>query len=159
MAREFSGEISEEQVKGLNNFLEQMTPEELEKIAGGFSAAGAAAALSGGAKIMADKLLGGLSERSKQILKQLGIGAAAVVSLYLLYRTLPRNGTPPVEKSSSEQNLPITPSEAINRFSKNNGGLTDEQMKRLNDLPVDDSCWTFDDVKWCLYGFRSGDLN
>ncbi len=159
MAREFSGEISEEQVKGLNNFLEQMTPEELEKIAGGFSAAGAAAALSGGAKIMADKLLGGLSERSKQILKRLGIGAAAVVSLYLLYRTLPGNGTPPVEKSPSEQNLPITPSEAINRFSKNNGGLTDEQMKRLNDLPFDDSCWTFDDVKWCLYGFRSGDLN
>lgn len=98
MAREFSGEISEEQVKGLNNFLEQMIPEELEKIAGGFSAAGAAAALSGGAKIMADKLLGGLSERSKQILKRLGIGAAAVVSLYLLYRTLPRNGSPSVER-------------------------------------------------------------
>lgn len=159
VGKSLDAEISEEQVKGLNNFLEQMTPEELEKIAGGFSAAGAAAALSGGAKIMADKLLGGLSEHSKKMLKRLGMGAAAVLSLYLLYRVLPKNGSLPVEKSSSEQNLPITPSEAINRFSKNNGGLTDEQMKRLNDLPIDESCWTFDDVKWCLYGFRSGDLN
>lgn len=159
VGKKLDAEISEKQVKELNNFLEQITPEELERIAGGFSAAGGAAMLSGGAKFVADKLFGRLSEHSKKMLKRLGMGAAAVLSLYLLYRVLPKNGSLPVEKSSSEQNLPITPAGAIRKFSKDNGGLDNEQMKRLNDLPIDESCWTFDDVKWCLYGFRSGDLN
>lgn len=153
MAREFSGEISEEQVKGLNNFLEQMTPEELEKIAGGFSAVGTAAVLSGGAKIMADKLIGSLSERSKQILRRLGLGAAAVVSLYLLYRTLPKKGAS-LNKDDFSERKSVNPAEAFGKIVNLNGGLTDEQLERFNDMPVDQENWTLGDVRWCLFGHR-----
>ena len=151
MEKKFDAEISEKQVKELDNFLEQVDPEELEKIAGGFSAAGAAAALSGRAKMMADKLIGSLSERSKQILRRLGLGAAAVVSLYLLYRTLPKKGAS-LNKDDFSERESVNPAEAFGKIVNLNGGLTDEQLERFNDMPADQSDWTFGDVRWCLYG-------